>query len=71
MLEALTCGKAGASELSKILMVPEEQQPELQAYSRVMCGSTDAQRSERFRKMSMELRQQVNMRTAADKVKKT
>lgn len=68
MLEALTCGQAGPSELSKILLVPEQQQPALQGYSDAMCGSTDGQRSERFRRMSVELKEHIDMQTAAEKV---
>lgn len=67
MLEALTCGQAGSSQLSKLLLVPEEQRPVLQAYCDAMCGAT-GQRSERFGKMSEELREQISRQTAAEKV---
>ncbi|XP_068460547.1 ATP-binding cassette sub-family A member 2 isoform X2 [Clinocottus analis] len=60
MLESLTCGEGGATGLSKILLVPEEQQPVLQAYRSAVCSGGEGQRSERFRLMSLELRQQVN-----------
>lgn len=49
--------------------MPEEQQRVLQAYSEAMCGSTEGQRSERFRRMSVALKEQINMETAAEKVK--
>ncbi|XP_029685458.1 ATP-binding cassette sub-family A member 2-like isoform X3 [Takifugu rubripes] len=69
MLEALTCGQGGSSELSKILLVPEQQRRGLQVYSDAMCGGTDrGQRSERFRRMSVALKQHVDMRTAAEKL---
>lgn len=69
MLEALTCGQGGSSELSRILLVPEQQRRGLQDYSDTMCGGTDkGQRSERFRRMSVALKNHVNMRTAAEKV---
>lgn len=68
MLEALTCGQTGSSRLSKLLLVPEKQQPVLQAYSDAMCGGTGGQRSERFRRMSVELREQISRQTAAEKV---
>lgn len=69
MLEALTCGQGGSSELSRILLVPEQQRRGLQVYSDAMCGSKDkGQRSERFRRMSVVLKDHINMRTAAEKV---
>lgn len=68
MLEALTCGRGGSRELGRILLVPEQQRRVLQVYSDAMCGGTDGQRSERFRRMSVALKQHVNMRTAAEKV---
>lgn len=69
MLEAVTCGQTGTNQLSKLLLVPEEQQPVLQAYSDAMCGGTGGQRSDHFRKMSVELREQINRQSAAEKVK--
>lgn len=70
MLEALTCGQAGSSQLQKLLLVPEEQQPVLQAYAEAMCGGgAGDQRSERFRRMSLELREQISKQEAAEKVR--
>uniref|UniRef100_A0A3B4XA03 ATP-binding cassette sub-family A member 2 n=1 Tax=Seriola lalandi dorsalis TaxID=1841481 RepID=A0A3B4XA03_SERLL len=60
MLETLTCGEGRASELSNILLVPEKQQPVLQAYRSALCSGGEGQRSERFRQMSLELREQIN-----------
>lgn len=68
MLEDLTCGQTGSSQLRQLLLVPEEQQEVLQAYWDTMCGGAGAQRSERFRRMSEELREQLNRQTAAEKV---
>uniref|UniRef100_A0A3Q2ZHV6 ATP-binding cassette, sub-family A (ABC1), member 2 n=1 Tax=Kryptolebias marmoratus TaxID=37003 RepID=A0A3Q2ZHV6_KRYMA len=68
MLEFLTCGESGATELSKILLVPKNEQSVLQAYRSAMCSEGDAQRSERFRQLSQELREQINMPSVAEKV---
>lgn len=69
MLEALTCGQGGSSELSKLLLVSEQQRRVLQVYSDAMCGTTDkGQRAERFRRMSVALKNHIDMRTAAEKV---
>lgn len=60
-LEALTCGQAGSSRLRELLLVPETQQPVLQAYRDAMCGGAGGgQRSERFRQLSLELSEQIN-----------
>lgn len=49
--------------------MPERERGGLQAYCDAMCGGTDGgQRSERFRRMSVALKQHVDMRTAAEKV---
>ncbi|AWP06485.1 putative ATP-binding cassette sub-family A member 2 [Scophthalmus maximus] len=68
MLETLTCGEGGASELSNILLVPDAQQPALQAYRSALCSGGEGQRSERFRQMSRELREQINMQSVAEKL---
>ncbi|XP_028269247.1 ATP-binding cassette sub-family A member 2 isoform X3 [Parambassis ranga] len=68
MLETLTCGESGASELSKILMVPETQQSVLQAYSNAVCSGGEGQRSERFRHLSLELREQINTQSVTEKL---
>lgn len=68
MLEALTCGTAESSQLRKLLLVPEEQRPVLQAYAEAMCGGTGAQRSERFRSLSEELQEQTSSQAATEKV---
>ena len=68
MLETLTCGEGGASELSNILLVPEKQQPALQAYRSALCSGGEGQRSERFRQMSLELREQINTQSVTEKV---
>uniref|UniRef100_A0A672YJR4 ATP binding cassette subfamily A member 2 n=1 Tax=Sphaeramia orbicularis TaxID=375764 RepID=A0A672YJR4_9TELE len=56
----LTCGEGGATELSKILLVPEKQRPVLQTYRNVLCSGGESQRAERFKQMSLELRDQIN-----------
>lgn len=68
MLESLTCGEGGATELTKILLVPEKQQPLLQAYRSALCSGREGQRSERFKEMSTELREQINTQSVAEKV---
>lgn len=68
MLEILTCGEGGASELSKILLVPEKQRPLLQAYRSAVCSGGEGQRSERFRLLSVELREQINPQSVTEKV---
>uniref|UniRef100_A0A8C2W8H8 ATP-binding cassette sub-family A member 2 n=1 Tax=Cyclopterus lumpus TaxID=8103 RepID=A0A8C2W8H8_CYCLU len=68
MLEVLTCGEGRATELSKILLVPEKQRPVLQAYRSTVCSGGEGQRSERFRLMSLELRQQVNTQIVSEKL---
>lgn len=68
MLEVLTCREGGASELSKILMVPEKQRPVLQAYHSAVCSGEEGQRSERFNQMSLELREQIDIESVTEKV---
>lgn len=68
MLEVLTCREGGASELGKILMVPERQRPVIQAYHSAVCGGGEDQRSERFKQISLELREQIDMESVTDKV---
>ncbi|XP_068590372.1 ATP-binding cassette sub-family A member 2 isoform X2 [Cebidichthys violaceus] len=68
MLEILTCGEGRANELSKILLVPEKQQPVLQAYRSAVCSGGEVQRSERFRLMSLELREQINTQIVREKL---
>ncbi|XP_034548275.1 ATP-binding cassette sub-family A member 2 isoform X2 [Notolabrus celidotus] len=68
MLEVLTCGEGGSSELGKIMLVPEKQRPVLQAYSNAVCSGGEGQRSERFRQMSQELREQINMQSVTEKL---
>uniref|UniRef100_H3CEJ3 ATP-binding cassette sub-family A member 2 n=1 Tax=Tetraodon nigroviridis TaxID=99883 RepID=H3CEJ3_TETNG len=67
VLEALTCGRS--SQLRKLLLVPEEQQPVLQAYAQAVCGVTGGQRSERFQRISLELRQQIDRPAVAEKLR--
>ncbi|XP_056274461.1 ATP-binding cassette sub-family A member 2 isoform X1 [Pseudoliparis swirei] len=68
MLEVLTCGGGGATELSKILLVPEKQRPALQAYRSAVCSGGEGQRAERFRQMSLELRQQVDTQIVSEQL---
>ncbi|XP_053276075.1 ATP-binding cassette sub-family A member 2 isoform X1 [Pleuronectes platessa] len=68
VLETLTCGEGGVSELSNILLVPEKQQLALQAYRSALCSGGEGQRSERFRQMSLELREQINTQSVTEKL---
>ena len=68
MLEVLTCEEGEASELSNILLVPEKQRPVLQAYRSTVCSGGEGQRSERFRQMSLALREQINTQSVTKKV---
>ncbi|KAM7392169.1 hypothetical protein PAMP_022799 [Pampus punctatissimus] len=68
MLEVLTCGDGGASELNKILLVSEKQQPVLQAYCSIVCSGGESQRSERFKQMSLELQEQINTQSVTEKL---
>ncbi|CAG5917952.1 unnamed protein product [Menidia menidia] len=68
MLELLTCGESGGGELGKILLVSEKQRPALQAYNRAVCGGEGGQRSERFRQLSEELREQINTHSVSEKL---
>lgn len=68
MLEVLTCGDGGVTELSQILLVPEKQRPVMQAYHSAVCSEKGGQRSERFRQLSLELREQLNIQSVTEKV---
>ena len=70
VLEVLTCGEGGHSELAKILLVPEKQQSLLQAYGTAVCGGGAVQRAERFGEMSQELKEQIDTQSIIDKVLK-
>ncbi|XP_028297042.1 ATP-binding cassette sub-family A member 2-like isoform X2 [Gouania willdenowi] len=69
MLEALTCGVGGASELRDILLVSERQSPELLAYHGAACSGKRSQRSERFRQLSLELKEQINTNSVIEKLR--
>ncbi|KAM8759875.1 ATP-binding cassette sub-family A member 2 [Acanthopagrus schlegelii] len=69
MLEVLTCEEGEASELSNILLVPEKQRPVLQAYRSTVCSGGEGQRSERFRQMSLALREQINTQSVTKKLR--
>ncbi|KAM6965213.1 ATP-binding cassette sub-family A member 2 [Aplochiton taeniatus] len=68
MLERLTCGEGGTSELTSILLVPEKQQSALQAYRSLVCGGGEGRRVERFREMSQELREQLDTQSVFEKL---
>lgn len=68
VLETLTCGEGGNSELSKILLVPEKQQAALQAYRMAVCGDEAGQRAKIFGEMSEELRDQIDTQRVLEKV---
>uniref|UniRef100_A0A8C7YN26 ATP-binding cassette, sub-family A (ABC1), member 2 n=1 Tax=Oryzias sinensis TaxID=183150 RepID=A0A8C7YN26_9TELE len=68
MLELLTCGERGAAELRKVLLLPEEQQPALEAYRSSVCREGQGQRSQRFRQLSQELREQINTQSLTEKL---
>ncbi|KAG9261960.1 ATP-binding cassette sub-family A member 2 isoform X2 [Astyanax mexicanus] len=69
VLEMLTCGEDGNSELNKILLVPEKQQSLLQAYQTAMCGGEAEQRAEHFREISEELRDQIDTQRVIEKLR--
>ncbi|RVE68761.1 hypothetical protein OJAV_G00094570 [Oryzias javanicus] len=68
MLELLTCGERGAAELREILLLPEEQQLVLSAYRGSVCRGGPAERSERFRQLSRELREQIDTQSITEKL---
>ncbi|XP_075902997.1 ATP-binding cassette sub-family A member 2 [Nelusetta ayraudi] len=68
MLEALTCGEGGTTDLSKIFLVPEKQQQDLNMYRSAVCSGEPGQRSERFTQMSKQLREQINAEKVTEKV---
>ncbi|KAM3610350.1 uncharacterized protein V6R79_002902 [Siganus canaliculatus] len=68
MLEALSCGQGGTSELSRILLVPEKERPVLEAYHSVVCSGGERQRSERFSLLSQALREQINAQSVSEKL---
>lgn len=70
VLEVLTCGEGGNSELGNILLVPEKQQSLLQAYRTAVCGGGAVQRAERFNEMSQELKEQIDTQSIIEKVKR-
>ncbi|KAL7836826.1 hypothetical protein AOLI_G00281100 [Acnodon oligacanthus] len=69
VLEVLTCGEGGNSELSKILLVPEKQQSLLQTYQAAVCGGEPGQRAERFGEISQELRDQIDTQRIIEKLR--
>ncbi|XP_056600911.1 ATP-binding cassette sub-family A member 2 isoform X1 [Triplophysa dalaica] len=69
VLETLTCGEGGNSELSKILLVPEKQQAALQAYRMTVCGGEAGQRAKIFGEMSEELREQIDTQRVFEKLR--
>ncbi|XP_016321495.1 ATP-binding cassette sub-family A member 2-like [Sinocyclocheilus anshuiensis] len=68
VLETLTCGEGGNSEMSKILLVPEKQEAVLQAYRTTVCGGRAEQRAELFKEMSEELRDQIDTQRVCDEL---
>lgn len=70
MLEALTCGTGEPSDLSKILLVPETQKSMLQAYRSTVCNGEAGQRAERFKQLSLVLREQINTQSVLEKVQR-
>uniref|UniRef100_A0A3B4E995 ATP-binding cassette sub-family A member 2 n=1 Tax=Pygocentrus nattereri TaxID=42514 RepID=A0A3B4E995_PYGNA len=69
VLEVLTCGEGGNSELNKILLVPEKQQSLLQTYQAAVCGGEPGQRAERFGEISQELRDQIDTQRIIEKLR--
>ena len=75
ILEVLTCGDgggggggSGSSELARLLLVPEKNQPLLAAYRSVLCAGGAGQRKERFGALSQVLREQLKTQSVIDKV---
>ncbi|XP_030646875.1 ATP-binding cassette sub-family A member 2 [Chanos chanos] len=69
MLEGLTCGEGGSSELNKILLVPEKQQSLLEAYRTAVCSGGAVQRAERFGEISEELKEQTDTQRVIEKLR--
>uniref|UniRef100_A0A673JU23 ATP-binding cassette sub-family A member 2-like n=2 Tax=Sinocyclocheilus rhinocerous TaxID=307959 RepID=A0A673JU23_9TELE len=69
VLETLTCGEGGNSEISKILLVPEKQQAVLKAYQMTVCGGRAEQRAELFGELSEELRDQIDTQRVFDQLR--
>uniref|UniRef100_A0A671P0L0 ATP-binding cassette sub-family A member 2 n=1 Tax=Sinocyclocheilus anshuiensis TaxID=1608454 RepID=A0A671P0L0_9TELE len=69
VLETLTCGEGGNSEISKILLVPEKQQAVLQAYQMTVCGGKAEQRAKLFGELSEELRDQIDTQRVFDQLR--
>uniref|UniRef100_A0A672N7S3 ATP binding cassette subfamily A member 2 n=1 Tax=Sinocyclocheilus grahami TaxID=75366 RepID=A0A672N7S3_SINGR len=69
VLETLTCGEGGNSEISNILLVPEKQQAVLQAYQMTVCGGRAEQRAELFGELSEELRDQIDTQRVFDQLR--
>lgn len=69
VLESLTCGDpCPDSDLTKVLLVPEIQAPVLQTYRTVLCSGGHGQRTERFKQLSKELREQINTQPLSEKL---
>ncbi|XP_016898579.1 ATP-binding cassette sub-family A member 2 isoform X2 [Cynoglossus semilaevis] len=68
LLESLTCEEGGASDITNILLVPEKQQPTLEAYRGVLCSGVKSQRAERFRQLSLKLREQIDTRRVMEQL---
>lgn len=71
LLESLTCEEGGASDITNILLVPEKQQPTLEAYRGVLCSGVKSQRAERFRQLSLKLREQIDTRRVMEQVQES
>lgn len=68
MLETITCEEGAMGELDKILLVPEKQRLVLQTYRGLLCSGAETERSERFRQLSQELKEQINTQSLTEKL---
>uniref|UniRef100_A0A8C6Y8P9 ATP-binding cassette sub-family A member 2 n=1 Tax=Naja naja TaxID=35670 RepID=A0A8C6Y8P9_NAJNA len=68
VLESLTC-RESQDELSRILVIPESQQPLLPAYRASVCNRSASLRSDYFRQLSMEMKDQLEARKVGEQLK--
>uniref|UniRef100_A0AAV2MPG3 ATP-binding cassette sub-family A member 2 n=1 Tax=Knipowitschia caucasica TaxID=637954 RepID=A0AAV2MPG3_KNICA len=58
-LQSLTCAEEGAA-LAQLLLAPEVEGAELQAYRESLCGGLQDERSKKFEQLSAELQEQID-----------
>uniref|UniRef100_A0A670YQ04 ATP-binding cassette sub-family A member 2 n=1 Tax=Pseudonaja textilis TaxID=8673 RepID=A0A670YQ04_PSETE len=68
VLESLTC-RQSQDELRRILVIPESQQPLLQAYRASVCNRSASLQSDYFRQLAVEMKDQLEARKVAEQLK--